>query len=71
LININKHLSSLSKGIIVEPGKVKSRFSDEISDLGHSLDKLLAGLQSTIHFAGEIGQGNLDAKYTLLSEDDS
>ena len=46
------------------------RRRDEIGDMAEAVSNLCAGLRSTLTFAENIGQGNLDAEFTPLSEND-
>ena len=65
---LNKTIQELSKGQFPEVD-LKER-GDEIGFMTKSVNKLKEGLISTASFAGEIGNGNLDAEHVLLSEDD-
>ncbi len=71
LRNTTEVLSNLAKGQIDRSKKLKVKSSDEIGEMSDSLNKLIDGLNSTAHFAKEIGQGNIDAQYNLLSEHDT
>jgi len=42
----------------------------EIGEIAKSVNKLINGLNNTTNFANEIGKGNLDAHFELLSEKD-
>jgi methyl-accepting chemotaxis protein len=48
----------------VEAGK------DEIGQMSQAFETLMAGLRKTTDFANQIGQGNLQAQFTALSEKD-
>lgn len=71
IVTINNKLAGLSLGIINKSKDNKSLFENEITDLTNSLDNLFDSLQASVDFAGEIGKGNLDTKYNLLSDDDT
>lgn len=43
---------------------------DEIGQMKAAINAVLGGLRKTTAFANEIGQGNLDAEFSVLSEDD-
>jgi PAS domain-containing protein/HAMP domain-containing protein len=66
------------KGIILKLGKGelpsedrKASFSkDEIGEMALAVESLVNGLKSTSQFADNIGNGNYDAEYTPLSEND-
>lgn len=47
------------------------RTNDEVGDMVESITKLKEGLQETSYFASEIGKGNLDLRYEMLSENDT
>lgn len=71
IVNINNKLADLSLGIIDKHGNGDTVLENEITDLSDSLVNLFDSLQSSVDFAGEIGKGNLDTKYNLLSEGDT
>jgi methyl-accepting chemotaxis protein len=71
IVQINNKLANLSLGIIDKEDKKDTLFESEITDLTKSLDKLFDSLQASVDFAGEIGKGNLDTKYNLLSDGDT
>jgi len=43
---------------------------DEIGEMARALDRLADGLRSTREFTSAVGEGNFDAEYQPLSEDD-
>ncbi|AHM63267.1 histidine kinase hamp region domain protein [Flammeovirgaceae bacterium 311] len=43
---------------------------DEIGQMSHAFETLMAGLRKTTEFANQIGQGNLQAEFTALSDKD-
>ena len=63
-------LSDLAKGDIDESKKLKVNTSDEIGEMGNSVNTLIDGLNKTALFAQEIGKGNLDKQFELLSDKD-
>ena len=71
IVQINNKLADLSLGIIDKKDKENVLIENEVTDLTNSLDKLFDSLQASVDFAGEIGKGNLDTKYNLLSDDDT
>jgi methyl-accepting chemotaxis protein len=71
LIETTKILGRLSKGDISMSNKIMVKSSkDEIGQIRTSVNALIEGLNSTAKFAKEIGQGNLDADYHVLSSFD-
>lgn len=71
LVRINNRLGNMSLGILAHREKRKVLFHDEISSLADALDTLVDGLFASVDFANEIGKGNLEAEYKLLSDDDT
>jgi len=63
-------LSDLAKGDIDESKKITVKTDDEIGEMGNSMNTLIDGLNKTANFAKEIGKGNLDLDFELLSEKD-
>ncbi|HAN19814.1 MAG: hypothetical protein A2X13_12595 [Bacteroidetes bacterium GWC2_33_15] len=63
-------LSDLAKGDIDEAKKIKITTKDEIGEMGNSVNTLIDGLNKTARFAQEIGKGNLDQEFELLSDKD-
>lgn len=70
LAKIKNLLSELSLGKINVEKSTEIRTGDEMEDINHSLNTLIDALSKTIHFASEIGKGNLNIQHTKLSEDD-
>lgn len=71
IVVINNKLAGLSLGIINKNKDNDKFFQNEITDLTDSLEHLFDSLQASVDFAGEIGKGNLDTKYNLLSDGDT
>ena len=71
LIKTKNILDELSNGNIEKIGNLKTNANDEISDMVESVNKLVSGLEKTAEFAKEIGKGNLDAKFEILSKQDT
>ncbi|MGC9375966.1 MAG: GAF domain-containing protein, partial [Bacteroidales bacterium] len=70
VVKTTKVLSDLAKGDIDESKKVKIKSQDEIGQMNQSVNTLIDGLNKTAAFAQEIGKGNLDKEFDLLSEKD-
>ncbi|MEA2106755.1 MAG: GAF domain-containing protein [Bacteroidota bacterium] len=70
VVKTTKVLSDLAKGDIDESKKVKIKSQDEIGQMNQSVNTLIDGLNRTAAFAQEIGKGNLDKEFDLLSEKD-
>ena len=63
-------LSDLALGKVDREKKLKVRTRDEIGQMSESVNTLIDGLNKTASFAREIGKGNLDESFELLSEED-
>ena len=63
-------LSDLAKGDIDESKKIQVKTKDEIGEMGNSVNTLIEGLNKTAEFAREIGKGNLEKEFELLSDKD-
>lgn len=70
VVKTTKILSDLAKGDIDESKKVTIKSKDEIGEMNHSVNTLIDGLNKTAAFAQEIGKGNLDKEFELLSDKD-
>jgi two-component system, NarL family, sensor kinase len=68
LLRMEQNLKTMSKGMILEAQEVDR--GDEIGRMFQALGKLNEALQQTIGFAGKIGEGDFEAQYHLLSEED-
>lgn len=74
-INFLKHLiQRLSQGELPEKeedeNKEQKFNDDEVGDMAIAVDELVNGLRATSGFAEQIGQGNYQADFTPLSEND-
>jgi methyl-accepting chemotaxis protein len=65
---VSDQLLEMAKGHRVN--KLEIERKDEIGEMSRSLDTLIDGVSSYTEFADQIGQGNLDAQFTALSDDD-
>ena len=63
-------LTDLSKGKIDPARKISVKTNDELQEMADSANILIDGLLQTATFAKQIGEGNLEIDYKLLSEDD-
>ncbi len=70
LVRTTHILEDLAKGDIDDSKKMSVRSKDEIGDIRRSVNKLIDGLKSTTEFAKNIGKGDLDSDFTVLSEKD-
>lgn len=68
LRKVRARLLYLSRGID-HPFPMPVR-KDEIGEMAQALDRLADGLKRTREFSAAVGQGQFDAKYTPLSEED-
>ena len=63
-------LKKMALGDIDSVEKLELIRQDEIGQMSDSLNRLIEGLNRTAHFAREIGNGNLDQEFHLLSDND-
>lgn len=70
LIKISSILKDMAKGIIDESMRMRVKSTDEIGQIRESVNTLIDGLKRTTRFAHQIGEGNLNANYTMLSDQD-
>ena len=66
---LRKILLNLSKGIYPD-SEIRAK-DDEIGEMTNALNRLVLSSRGTKDFASELGAGNFDANYELLSEEDS
>lgn len=71
LVLISKIVRKLAKGEISERYKLHLKSGDEIEEIADSVSTLIDGLNTTSQFASEIGKGNLEVEFQLLSDNDS
>lgn len=64
-------LQQLAQGKIDHSQKLEVKTKDELGQMAESVNTLMEGLDRTALFAREIGEGNLNANYDLLSSDDT
>jgi methyl-accepting chemotaxis protein len=63
-------LGNLAKGKVNPQDKLDDHSNDEVGQMSRSVNTLIDGLDKTASFAREIGRGNLDTHFKLLSEED-
>jgi methyl-accepting chemotaxis protein len=63
-------LQAISRGNISKHLKIHYSGKDEIGTMAKAVNRLVDAFIQTQHFAQEIGRGNLDAEYQLLSYND-
>lgn len=69
IITIELLLDQMSKGLIVK--KLDIDRNDEIGQMSNSLNALIDGVTAYAGFARQIGEGNLDSNFDLLSPEDN
>jgi signal transduction histidine kinase len=67
---VTRVLNKIARGEIDQVNKLEVTTSDEIGEMVVSTNTLINGLNRTASFAREVGDGNLDAEYKLLSDGD-
>ncbi len=63
-------LNDLAKGKINTDVQVSVNTKDEVEDMANSANTLVKGFIRTTRFAHEVGEGELNTEYTLLSNED-
>lgn len=69
LVNLRDIIQIISRGII-PPRRPRVRTADEIGEMGAAINQLIDSFEQTTRFANDIGRGNFDATYDLLSKED-
>lgn len=69
VVSMEKKLISMSRGILDTISTNENR-KDEIGRMFEALNKLVKALSETIVFAGKIGNGNFEAEFQPLSNED-
>ena len=70
IIHISKILRLIAKGEIGEVEKMDFRNRDEIGEIVDSTNILVENLKETAEFAQQIGAGNINTEYNIISEKD-
>ncbi len=70
IVKTTKILGNLAEGDIDKSKKLDIKTGDEIGEMSNSVNILIDGLNKTAEFANEIGKGNLEADFDLLSNKD-
>ena len=69
VLALKNRLNLVSKGIL--PDNVNIDSKDEIGEMGLAVQELVNALKRTAHFAHQIGEGNYDASFQPMSNDDT
>lgn len=69
LLSLKQTVNMLGKGVL--PEKVDKNTNDEIGEIAETVDTLVQGLKRTASFAHQIGEGDFDADYKPMSENDT
>ncbi|WP_235958340.1 MULTISPECIES: PAS domain S-box protein [Flammeovirga] len=70
IIRLKNRLNYIAKGIL--PHEVADDIqNDEIGEMSMAVQEVVNGMKRTANFAEQIGEGNYDAVYSALSEDDT
>lgn len=67
---ITAAIKKISTGQIDKSLQVQIKGSDEIAEMGTALNQYILGYLEKTKFASKIGEGDLNAKFNLLSEND-
>ncbi|SNS75300.1 methyl-accepting chemotaxis sensory transducer with Cache sensor [Ekhidna lutea] len=66
----NSLLKNLAKGVLDNSLVIKNISGDELGEIAHSVNILLAELRKKANFSREIGEGNLNADFEVAGEND-
>ena len=69
ILSLKSTLQLLGKGIL--PSRLTRKSNDEIGQMAHTVDNLVEALKRTAGFAHKIGEGDLQAEFQPLSENDT
>ncbi len=69
ILSLKNRLNLVSKGILPESNQIEGK--DEIGEMAVAVQELVSALRRTANFAHQIGEGNYDADFTPMSEDDT
>ena len=69
ILSLKSTLQLVGKGIL--PSKLTRKSNDEIGQMAITVDNLVAALKRTAGFAHKIGEGDFDAQFKPLSENDT
>ncbi len=69
MISLKETMQLLGKGIL--PQKVERKSNDEIGDMAGTLNNVVQALKNTADFAHKIGEGNFDARFEPMSDQDT
>jgi methyl-accepting chemotaxis protein len=70
ITRITELLKKLSVGHLDEKMRIKLDTGDEIEEMANALNKSIDGLNKKADFANQIGKGNLNHDFELLSDED-
>ncbi len=68
LLGLNKTILNMAVGEVVSINEINRK--DEIGQMHNAISKMINGIIDKMTFAEQIGKGNYDADFTLLSEND-
>ncbi|AZQ62583.1 PAS domain S-box protein [Flammeovirga pectinis] len=70
IITLKNRLNFIAKGIL--PHEVTAEIhKDEIGEMSFAVQEVVNGMKRTANFSEQIGEGNYDATYSSLSDDDT
>jgi PAS domain S-box-containing protein len=68
-LSLKELVGLLGNGVL--PEKLEKRSNDEIGEMTDTVNSLVEGLRKTANFAHKIGEGNFDADFKPMSNDDT
>ena len=66
---LKQTLDLVGQGIL--PGEVKLKTEDEVGQMASTVNNLVGALRRTANFANQIGEGNFDANFKPLGDEDA
>ncbi len=69
LLSLKANMDLLGQGIL--PENIENNSNDEIGEMTDTVNHLVEGLRKTADFAHKIGEGNFDADFKPISENDT
>jgi len=69
LLSLKSTMSQLGEGIL--PNQLAIQSNDEIGEMTDTVNSLVEGLKKTANFAHKIGEGNFDADFKPMSQNDT
>lgn len=69
MLALKENMDLLGQGVL--PDKLEKHTQDEVGEMTDTVNQLVEGLKKTADFAHKIGEGNFDANFKPISENDT